>query len=343
MRMKPSLIVLVLTFLVAGALVYSDEAVLIDFSLLGADVAIGDSQGPTDNEATMIDFSDVAGSTFSEDELNLMKTSLALDNWEVVLASSSRTVENQDLSMVRELITKSDARSFGGDEMADRTIMGVRVHFPEAPFNSWALVRPPFEIPAYADKTEFDGVALTVPPVEEGAGTKFDGYGVVKNVGVLKTISITVYGSNFPHGLGLNLMNEKGEEKHIFMGYMDFEGWRTITWSNPHYIESVRNRELGRYPLYPTSYPFVKLIGIMIYKDASQAGGDVITYIKDLKVTYDRAIVDVQRDIAEENIWGIIKARQQRNKASAFRKLGERQVLRYYEKLRMHQEAETPK
>ena len=200
------------------------------------------------------------------------------------------------------------------------------------------MVQPPFEIPAYADKTEFDGDSLVVAPAEEGEGTKFDGFGVVKNVGVLRTISITAYGSNFPHGLGLVISNERGEEQQVFMGYMNFEGWRTITWSNPHYIERVRNRELVRFPLYPASYPFVKLDGIMIYKDASQPGGDVFIYVRDVKVTYDKAVLDVQRDVPEEDIWGILKQRQQANKVSAFKKLGEVQVLRYYESQRMHQE-----
>ena len=334
--MKRLPIALLVAF-VATAFLAAEESMLIDFTELGADVVIDpDSQTPTDNEATLIDFSDVAGFTFSADELALMKTSLALGNWEVLLAPSARTVENENLSRAVEVITGPGTKPFYGEKMADKKLLGVRVHFPDAPFNSWAMLRPPFEIPAYEDKTEFDGSDLIPTPAEEGKGDKFDGFGVVKNVGVLKSVAVTLYGSNFPHGVGIVLANELGEEQHIFLGYMNFDGWRTITWTNPHYITEVRNRSLARLPLYPTSHPFVKLLGIMVYKDASQAGGDVFAYFKDIKITFDLAVLDLERDISEEEIWGVLKQRQRKNKIAAFKKLGEVQVLRYYERQRMH-------
>ena len=97
--MKRLPIALLVAF-VAIAFLAAEESMLIDFTQLGADVVIDpNSQTPTDNEATLIDFSDVAGFTFSADELALMKTSLALGNWEVLLAPSARTVENENLSM----------------------------------------------------------------------------------------------------------------------------------------------------------------------------------------------------------------------------------------------------
>src|SRR5690606_11886844 len=107
---------------------------------------------PTQNTATMIDFSIVAGSSYSEEEKAQMKTSLFIENWEVILNSSARSVANQGLSYTRSAEVRQSAARYAGE-----TILGVRVRFPDEPFNSWALIRPPFEIPAYADTTELDG------------------------------------------------------------------------------------------------------------------------------------------------------------------------------------------
>ena len=59
-----------------------------------------------------------------------MKTSLAIGNWYVQLASSARTVGNQAMSYTKESRLKSTAKPFDGEEMASKTVMGVRVHFP---------------------------------------------------------------------------------------------------------------------------------------------------------------------------------------------------------------------
>ena len=107
------------------------------------------------------------------------------------------------MSLTKEATTTASAKPFNGEDMANKKLLGVRVHFPIDPYNSWAMISPPFDIPAYADKTGPDGI--TVAAADKGVGAKFEnGYGVVKNVGVLKSLSITVYGSNFPNGLGVD-------------------------------------------------------------------------------------------------------------------------------------------
>ncbi len=321
--------------LLTGVVLFAETSVLIDFSKLAADTKLGKSDTPTENAATMIDFSNVAGASFTPEEKAQMKTSLALNNWEVVLAPSSRTIENISLSMTKEATTSPNAKPFNGEDMANIKVLGIRVHFPTAPFNSWAIIKPPFEIPAYADKTELQGDKLVVPDKEKGRGRKFDHYGVLKNVGVIKSIAVTVYGSNFSNGFGIILKNQNNEEQQIFIDYLNFDGWRTLVWKNPNYISEVRNRQIRRYPLYPKSAPYIKLVGLVIYKDASQEGGDFITYVKDIKVTYDKAVLSLQRDIDDESIWHILQNRQAARRAAELRRLGNLQVLRYLEKMKM--------
>jgi len=312
---------------------FAEESVLIDFSNLTGDIDIGDRE---ENEATLVDFSEKAGTGFTEEEKAAMKTSLKLDNWEVVLASSSRTVINQSLSKTITAPVNDGAKKYSGDN-----VLGIRIHFPEEPFNSWAIIQPPFEIPAYMRKTEYqlDGT-LTEDP-DDLLGTKFDGFGVVKNVGVIKSVSMNVYGSNFPNGLGLILKDQDNNVKDIFMEYLDFDGWKTLTWKNPNYIEEVRNREIRKLPLYPKASPMYKIVGIIVYKDAAQAGGDFITYVKDISMVYDKAVLNLERDIDEEALWGILDKREESRRTAEFSKLGNLQVLRYLEQKKMHIENEA--
>ena len=333
--MKKLCILIAIVLLAAGG-AFADKSVLIDFSRLGADVKLGDSEANNEHAATIVDFADVAGSSYDEEVRKAMKTSLAIENWYVQLASSSRTVGNQAMSYTKESKVKANAKPFDGEEMSNKTVLGVRVHFPLAMYNSYAIVSPPFEIPAYSNKTELRQDQIV--EVEGDNGTKFDNLGVLKNVGVLKSVEVTAYGSNFPNGFGVLVKDQMGNEQSIFMDYLEFDGWRKLVWNNPNYITEVRNREVRKYPLYPNSEPFLKLVGLIFYRDAMQQGGDIVTYIKDVKITYDKALLETQRDINHEAIWGILTARQEARKAAELKRLGNLQVLRTLEKQKMHKE-----
>ena len=323
--MKRFGIILGILLLAVSFSISAEVSVLIDFSTLTADLEDGN------NEATLVDFSEMAGVGFTEEEMALMRTSLAIENWDVRLAPSSRTVRNQSRSYTREAPVREDASRFAGE-----TVMGIRVHFPQGPFNSYAIVQPPFEIPAYMRQTELQADGTLVEDPEDREGTKFDNYGVVKNVGVLKSVAVNVYGSNFPHGLGMILEDHEGNEQTIFLGYMNFSGWRTLGWNNPNYISEVRHRELRRFPLYPHETPNRKLKGFVIYRDAAQPGGDVITYIKDVTMTYDLAVIPHEIDIDNEALWGILDERESARRTAEWARLGEIQILRALEQQKIH-------
>lgn len=333
--MKRLFIFVVVGLLLGGTALFADESVLIDFTKLAADQTVGTSKTPTENGTTLIDYSAVAGASFNDEEKAAMKSSLALGNWQVTLASSARSVVNQSVTMTKAAQTSSKAKQFNGEDMASKNILGVRIHFPVEPFNSWAMIQPPFDIPAYADKDSLQGPRLVVAAADKGKGEKFNGAGVVKNVGVLKSLSITVYGANFPNGLGVIVTDQDGKDQTLFMDYLQFDGWRTLTWNNPNYIVDVRNRELRKYPLYPKGMPYLKLIGIVIYRDAAQEGGDFVTYVRDIKVTYDKAIIDTTRDINDEEIWGILQQRTEARRIAELKRLGNIQVLRFLEMQKM--------
>jgi len=331
--MKKMLILIVVAML-AGPL-FAEENVLIDFSVLTADIHVrvtesDDSDKNNQNRQTVMDYSTVAGGSFTNQQKGFMKTSLAIENWEILLASSSRFVENVALSYTRE----APSKQFG-------TVMGLRVHFPVEPFNSWAIVRPPFDIPAFEPAADIsDDGTITPQEGNDGITTKSrfeaqeDGqpaYGVIKNVGVIREIKVRVYGLNFPHALSTILINSVGTSTNHFMGYLEFDGWGELIWRNPAYMQEVRNREVRLYPLYPFSTPFVKFGGFLVQRDAARIGGDFITYFKDVTLIYDLAVLDTETDIDDEALWRIINTRETARKVWEMERFGQNQILRYIE------------
>ncbi|MFO8065651.1 MAG: flagellar filament outer layer protein FlaA [Spirochaetota bacterium] len=328
MRRSLILFIAVLTCFAMPAL--AEESTLIDFSELVADYP---EEAPVNDRDTLLDFSDQASTVFTEEEKREMKSSLAIEQWEIDLSSSSEFTETLRNSSVKQAFVRDDADQFGGE-----AVLGVRAFFPEASYNGWALVRPPFEIPAYTDPTEVaeDG-SLTTPQDAEGTGDKYVGRGVVKNVGTLKSLSLNAHGLNFPHGVSVILKDQNNEEQEIFLGNMNFQGWRRLEWENPNYISEVRDRELRTFPMYPNLQPMRKLVGIRIYRDGEMEGGDFVGYFKDINITYDLATLDTEGDIDNEQVWGILQEREAARRQAELRRLGNTQILRYLERLKQDQ------
>ena len=328
----------------------ADEAILIDFSKLNADIiqlvegidsngdpilAVDEKGDPiyTQNRATIMDYGAVAGGSFTTEQKRMMKTSLAIRNWTVRLNSSARTV-------VREVLTYADeaeSKLFG-------TVMGVRISFPTEPWNAHAFIRPPFEIPAFEAAGNINDQGRITPtssgvtsisrfegPVEDGSKKPAFAYGVVKNVGTIKSVQVAVYGLQFPHSISVILIDNEGNEHIYHVDYLNYDGWAELSWSNPAYVQQVRNREIKLNPLYPTSTPFVKFGGFLIKRDADKAGGDFICYFKDVKIIYDKAVLDTDRDIDDEGLWHIIRDREILKKKWEMSRFGQQQILRYLE------------
>lgn len=302
--MKNLSVIAILVFMVlsATALIAQQEVtggpqVLIDFANL---------------ENTEVDFSKYPGAMV--EGISELTVDMSIPNWAVKLAPSSASPENRVLSYCKPV----ESAKMEGE------ILGMRIHFPTAPFNSWAKLVPPFEIPFYEDA---EG--------EEGTGSKFINKGVLRNVGTIKSISTRVTGRNFPHGLSISLKDEQDIVQEMFLGYLDFDGWRTLTWENPNYITDVKQRDLVKKPLYPQYMPSIKFDNFIIYRSGSNIGGDFVLYIKDVVMVYDLAILETERDINDEEAWGILQVRRDAKRAAEVRRLGLLQVLRAQEKIKM--------
>ena len=115
---------------------------------------------------------------------------------------------------------------------------------------------------------------------------------------------------------------------------MNFDGWAQLKWDNPQYIRQVRNRVYKLVPLYPIAAPYIKFGGFIVQRDAADAGlvdTDFVTYFKEVRVIYDKAELDVDRDINDEDTWNIITDREAEKAKIESKDFGKDQVFRYLE------------
>jgi hypothetical protein len=291
-------------FLLVAAAGFAETKTLIEFDALSV-ASAGELHGPT-----TVDFSgNVIAAGVDQDKL---QASLAIEEWQAELVASSRTVENQTLTTVK-------AAPVASGDYAGQTVLGVRIHYPDVAVNSYAMIKPPFEIPAYELNDAADENDQRV--------FKFDGYGVVRNVGTIKEIKVETLGRNFPHNLFVVIENETGEERFIKMGNLEFSGWKSLIWQNPNYQEDVRNRQLALSPLYPQNEPFIKIKGILIHRDESKIGGDFVGYIKDIQVIFDQAVLERETIIDDEALWQIRTEEESARRNAELQRLGNRRVL----------------
>jgi len=332
--MKKTFILVAMAFLLMGAVAVAEEAIIVDFALLNADIIADPSGKMTQNRRTVLDYGKVAGASYTDQQKALMRTSLALEQWEVELNSSAQN----PLSIATSTIKEAEVRA-EGEKFAGQKLMGVRILFPEWTNNANAKIKPGFLIPAYEKMAQVDDQGNLQEPTDEdkasGKSRFEDGYGIVRNTGVIKSIAVNTYGMNFPHGLYVLLRDQNNVVKRYFMGYLLFDGWREMIWNNPSYIANVKSRELRLYPVYPTALPHVAFEGFLITRDAAHDGGDAIAYFKDVKIIYDKAVLTTVRDFADEDIWGIQAERETKRKKIEVEKFGQTQVLRFLEQEKM--------
>ena len=332
--MKKTFILVAMAFLLMGAVAVAEEAIIIDFALLNADIIADPNGKMTQNRRTVLDYGKVAGASYTDEQKALMRTSLALEQWDVELNSSAQNPLSVATSTIKEAEVRAEGEKFAGQKL-----MGVRILFPEWTNNANAKIKPGFLIPAYEKMAQVDDQGNLQEPTDEdkasGKSRFEDGYGIVRNTGVIKSIAVNTYGMNFPHGLYVLLRDQNNVVKRYFMGYLLFDGWREMIWNNPSYIANVKSRELRLYPVYPTALPHVAFEGFLITRDAAHDGGDAIAYFKDVKIIYDKAVLTTVRDFADEDIWGIQTERETKRKKIEVEKFGQTQVLRFLEQEKM--------
>lgn len=314
--MKRSLFT-VLMFFIAFTTFASNEAVLIDFTNFAADTEDGQ------NSATFINLIDYVDYDLSPEDKQKMYMSFALTNWRVHLDPTARSTYRVNKSEVREAVSKGGVNT-DEDSSEDTTVIGFRAIYPDDTNGYYADIMPPTDIPVYYRN-------------DEGEFVFQEGRGAVMNVGYIKSLSVTFNGRNYPMDLEIVLMNENRETMVMPMGSLDFLGWKTLTWTNPRYVENAASRDTDFGPVYPQSIPYWRFHAIRIKKHAMYGGGNFIGYIKDIKIVYDKAVIEPYKNIDDEEVWQIREEEGTFNTEIELRKLARQRVKLLFEEQRMNQ------
>ena len=172
----------------------------------------------------------------------------------------------------------------------------MRIYFEYSHGNDWAQVKPRIPIDPYYAK---------------------EGEGILKNVGPIKSVSIWAAGRNFKNTIEVRMLDHKGQYKSINFGHLFFRGWQKLTWQNQNYIKDLGKRDIIKEHMYPQYTSYLKFDSIVIYKAPQEAGGDFVTYVKDVRVKYEPHLLIYEKAVDDEKEWGIqgkkasdMKARQ---------------------------------
>lgn len=131
-------------------------------------------------------------------------------------------------------------------------------------------------------------------------------FGLIENVGAIKSVKVTTYGGNYDATLILAFEDGEGKVTKVNMGSLNFNGYKEdYIWNNPEYIQDPKNRSLSTHPAYPSGIPYMKLVYIEVHKNTTDVDNYVCLYLKDIQVIYDKATLEDVRDVDDESLWGL--------------------------------------
>ncbi|HON12525.1 MAG TPA: flagellar filament outer layer protein FlaA [Treponema sp.] len=110
--------------------------------------------------------------------------------------------------------------------------------------------------------------------------------------GITKTISVWVVGRNYNHTLKILIQDFFGREYELYMGKLNFQGWKKLTVAIPPQAPDGRNGIVQRDYHY-NSQMGIKVTGFKVECDPMESYGSYYLYLDDL-----RAVTDL---FAEEN------------------------------------------
>jgi hypothetical protein len=104
--------------------------------------------------------------------------------------------------------------------------------------------------------------------------------------GITKTISLWVAGRNFDHDLVLLVQDFFGRNFELYVGKLNFQGWKQLTVAVPPQAPDGRNGIIQRNYHYNNQMG-IKIVGFRIDVDPMEAFGSYYVYLDDLRAVTD--------------------------------------------------------
>lgn len=307
----------ILIFLVLFAPIFAVENTLIDFTTFNANINTVMEKDKQIYDALKQQKPEVDIEQYGWPSYSYDPDDWNLENWFTDLAPSSSTIPNLKRSDVKNVQSKR----FGN-------VLGVRLHFQPWKHGFWAkVVMPYFLEPVFAD-----GTHISLNDQDEDSGLAI---GLLANVGQVKGAASWIYGLNFDYDYGVRVLDGEEIMHEIPFGNLKFEGWRRLTWVNENYVKegSIATWEPAVNPLYPGAFPSVKFESLMFYKKTPEfsrnaSDPNFFTYVKDITLDYDIARLREDRDIDDEETWGVLAQQALDRKVVIAKIIAEKIVLR---------------
>ena len=104
--------------------------------------------------------------------------------------------------------------------------------------------------------------------------------------GITKTVSVWVVGRNYNHELKLLLEDFFGRPFELFVGKLNFQGWKKLTVAIPPQAEDGKNGIVQRNYHY-NNHLGIKITGFRVDVDPWEAYGSYYLYLDDLRAVTD--------------------------------------------------------
>ncbi len=104
--------------------------------------------------------------------------------------------------------------------------------------------------------------------------------------GITKTISVWVVGRNYNHTLKILIQDFFGREFELYMGKLNFQGWKKLTVAIPPQSADGKSGIVQRNYHY-NNFMGIKVIGFKIDCDPSETYGSYYIYLDDLRAVTD--------------------------------------------------------
>jgi hypothetical protein len=104
--------------------------------------------------------------------------------------------------------------------------------------------------------------------------------------GITKTVSIWVVGRNYNHELKLLLVDFFGRPFELYVGRLNFQGWKKLTVAIPPQAEDGRNGIVQRNYHYNNQLG-IKITGLRVDVDPTEAYGSYYIYFDDMRAVTD--------------------------------------------------------
>ncbi|MDR2516575.1 MAG: flagellar filament outer layer protein FlaA [Spirochaetaceae bacterium] len=104
--------------------------------------------------------------------------------------------------------------------------------------------------------------------------------------GITKTISVWVAGRNFNHQLTILIEDFFGRPYELYMGRLNYQGWKRLTVAVPPQADDGRNGVVQRNYHYHSQMG-IKVVGFRVDCDPMEAQGTYYIYLDDLRAVTD--------------------------------------------------------